>query len=180
VQHRQVGFSVDLMVQKKGREMTSQADHIADAIVELVEQTDGPVTLARIDREILGFAKKEPPTWEYVNEHASGETLIWNGMTKAGLAALRNVMCGRRVAVQHLIHPLLYLLDGGGYPQSEIWMPVVLLPVRAANLDTPNWRLRGSEILLGHFMRKADEMGLQGYRRLTPSAVPRTADRFAA
>jgi len=37
-------------------QMEQQAIRIADAIVELVERTDAPVTLARIDREIPGFA----------------------------------------------------------------------------------------------------------------------------
>ena len=29
----------------------------------IVERTDGPVTLARVDREVAGFAKDEPPNW---------------------------------------------------------------------------------------------------------------------
>ena len=151
-----------------------QASRIADAIVDLVERVDGPVTLARIDREIPGFAKQETPSWEYVIEHDGGETLIWCGMTEAGLEALRKVMSGRRVAVQSLVSLLPYLLQGG-YPQCDSWMPVVLLPVRTANLDTPNWRMRGSQQFLDHCMRTA----ARGYRLLTPSAVRGTADRFA-
>jgi hypothetical protein len=164
--------------EKEGIEMTNQADRIADAIVELVERTDGPVTLARIDREILGFAKKEPPTWEYVIEHSGGEALIWDGMTEAGLAALRKVMPGRRVAVQPLINLLPYILEGD-YPRRDNWMPVVLLPVRTANLDTPNWRMRCSQQAMGDLMRKAKQTGTQGYHPLIPNAVGATADRFA-
>ena len=155
-----------------------QAGRIADAIVDLVERVNGPVTLARIDREIAGFAKEDTPSWEYVIEHASGETLIWEGMTKAGLAALRMVMSGRRVAVQSLVNVTPYALEGG-FPRRDNWMPVVLLPVRAANLDTPNWRMRCSQQTLEDFMRRAAKMGAQGYHPLTPSAVRGTADRFA-
>jgi hypothetical protein len=155
-----------------------QAGRIADAIVELVERVDGPVTLARVDREIAGFAKSNPPSWEYFVEHAGGETLVWDGMTKAGLAALLMVMSGRRVAVQSLVSLLPYVLEGG-FPQRDNWMPVVLLPVRAANLDTPNWRMRCSQQTLEDFMRRAAKMGAQGYHLLTPSAVCGTADRFA-
>jgi hypothetical protein len=155
-----------------------QAGRIADAIVELVERVDGPVTLARIDREIMGFAKNNPPSWQYVVEHRGGEALIWDGMTKAGLAALLTVMSGRRVAVQSLVNLLPYALEGG-FPRRDNWMPVVLLPVRAANLDTPNWRMRCSQQTLEEFMRKAAATGTKGYHRLTPSAVRGTADRFA-
>jgi hypothetical protein len=159
------------------KKVEKQASLIADAIVELVERLDGPVTLARLDREIQGFAEKESPSWEYVVEHDDGETLVWNGMTEAGLAALRKVMSGRMVAVQYLSNPSLYFLEGN-YPANENWMPVVLLPVRAANLDTPNWRMRGSEQLVEQFMLMAAERGERGYRRLSPSAVRGTADRF--
>ena len=162
----------------QGKKLEKQASLIADAIVELVERTDGPVTLARIDREIRGFAANEAPSWEYVIEHGSEETLVWDGMSKAGLAALRKVMSGRRVAVQHLINLTPYLLEGG-FPPRVNWMPVVLLPVRTANLDTPKWLMRYSEKFLDQCMRMAAARGERGYRRLTPSAVCITADRFA-
>jgi hypothetical protein len=162
----------------QGKKLEDLAGLIADAIVDLVERSDGPVTLARLDREIQGFAKKGSPSWAYVVEHDEGETLIWDGMTEGGLAALRKVMSGRRVAVQHLANPALYLVEGN-YPQDENWMPVVLLPVRAANLDTPKWLMRYSENFLDHCMREAAARGMQGYRRLIPGAVRNTADRFS-
>ena len=162
----------------QAKKLEKQANLIADAIVDLVERSDGPVTLARLDREIQGFAKKDPPSWAYVVEHDAGETLVWDGMTEAGLAALRKVMSGRRVAVQHLINLAPYLLEGR-LPPDENWMPVVLLPVHAANLDTPKWLMRYSEKFLDLCMRLAAERGERGYRRLTPSAVRITADRFA-
>jgi hypothetical protein len=162
----------------QAKKLEKQANVIADAIVDLVERTDGPVTLARLDREIQGFAEKESPSWEYVIEHGGGETLLWDGMTEAGLVALRKVMSGRMVAVQYLSNPILYFVEGN-YPRNENWIPVVLLPVQAANLDTPNWRMRGSEQLVEQFMLMAAERGERGYRRLTPSAIRNTADRFA-
>src|SRR2546423_1262464 len=107
-------------------QIEKQASRIADAIIELVERTDGPVTLARIDREISGFAQKGGPSWEYVIELPDGgEVVVWDGMTEAGLAALRKVMSGRRVAVQRLNFPLPHLLDES-CPQRDNWMPVVL------------------------------------------------------
>jgi hypothetical protein len=58
------------MTTKKQTE--KQATRIADAIVDLVERNDGPVTLAQIEREVEGFAKEEPPTWEYFLERDDG------------------------------------------------------------------------------------------------------------
>jgi hypothetical protein len=97
---------------------------------------------------------------------------------KSGLAALHQVLSGQRVAVQYLINLLPYVLDGG-FPPRKNWLPLVLLPVRAANLDTPKWRMRFSEKCLDHCLRTAPERGERGYRRLTPSTVRATADRFA-
>ena len=73
---------------------------MADAIVDLVGRTDGPVTLGEIDRKIPGFAANEPPSWNYYFELDDREVVIWDGMTKAGFLALRKVIRGRRVAVQ--------------------------------------------------------------------------------
>jgi hypothetical protein len=42
---------------KTNGQMENQANRVADAIVDLVERNNGPVTLARIGREIPGFAK---------------------------------------------------------------------------------------------------------------------------
>jgi hypothetical protein len=153
------------------KQMEKQATRIADAIVDLVERNDGPVTLAQIEREVEGFAKEEPPTWEYFLERDNGETIIWNGMTEAGYTALRNVMSGRRVAVQY-VSPLVYLLEESGL-QCENWLPTVLLPLRAANLDTPRWRIRCSQAYRDYCITKP------GHRPLTPTAVRYTADQFS-
>jgi hypothetical protein len=156
--------------------LEKQASRIADAIVDLVEHTDGPVTLAQIERKVSGFAEKSAPSWEYTMEHDDGEMLIWDGMTEAGLEALIQVMSGRRVAVQH-VSGLPYVLEPR--PRSENWLPIVLLPVRAANLDTPRWRMRCSQRLRDACVTTATEEGKSGYRSLTPGAVRCTADQFS-
>src|SRR5947209_17273910 len=88
------------MTTKKQTE--KQATRIADALVDLVERTDGPVTLARIEREVEGFMTKGPPSWSYTlgERPEQPAVVVWGGMTEAGAAALRQVMCERRVAVQ--------------------------------------------------------------------------------
>jgi hypothetical protein len=86
------------------------ADDIANSIVHLVERTDGPVTLARIAHEVPGFAQDNLPAWEYFVSLAGREVLFWDGMTEEGCAALRAVMSGRRVAVQH-VNLLPYILE---------------------------------------------------------------------
>jgi hypothetical protein len=157
------------------QQIEKHACHIADAIVELVERTDGPVTLARIHREVPGFAKEDPDVWKYVIEGNDGDTIIWTDMTEAGLIGLCKAISARRIAVQRLASPLLYIIEGFYYPQVENWTPVVLLPARAANLDTPNWRMRSSAAFQKHCM----DSGVQGYRLLTPGHVRYTADQFS-
>src|SRR6266540_1959804 len=115
---------------RTNEQIEKQASRIADAIVDLVERTDGPATLARIGREIPGFAKDEPPAWEYSLECDDGEKVLWDGMTEAGFTALRKVIRGRRVAVQ-LVNVLPYFLEDC-FIDDERWRPIVLLPARAA------------------------------------------------
>jgi hypothetical protein len=157
------------MTTKKQTE--NQANRIADAIVDLVERTDGPVTLARIGRKIPGFAKDEPPAWEYFLERDDGEKVLWDGMTEAGFTALRKVMSERRVAVQY-VSPLPYIVEEC-WLQCENWLPIVLLPARAANLDTPRWHVRCSQGYRDYCITKP------GHRQLTPAAVRYTADQFS-
>jgi len=161
------------------QQIEKQACHIADAIIELVERIDGPVTLARLHREIPGFAKEAPYVWDYVIERNDGETIIWTDMTEAGFKGLRKAISARRIALQLLVSPLLYIIEGLYYPQVENWTPVVLLPARAANLDTPNWRMRSSAAFQKHCMETAARSGVQGYRLLTPGPVRRTADQLS-
>jgi hypothetical protein len=159
------------------KQLSQTARAIANSIVELVERTDGPVTLAQIAREVPGFAQNEPPAWAYVVEHAKGEWLIWDGMTEAGNAALRDVMSGRRVAVQ-FVNPLPYIQENC-VSGSENWQPIVLLPKNAGNLHTRNWLMRASPGFQKYAIERAANEGIAGYRPITPRPVGFTADQFS-
>jgi hypothetical protein len=153
-----------------------QANRIADAIVDLVERCDGPVTLAQISREILGFGTNEDPAWDYHIKHEGGVSIIWDGMTEAGMKALRKVIRGRRVAVQ-LVDARLYILEGYSI-RDERCSPIVLLPARAANLETPAFPLL--RVAREHeWMMRATAEKRPGNRLLTPSSVRSTADCFS-
>jgi hypothetical protein len=159
------------------KQVEKLANGIADLIVELVERTNGPVTLAKIAREIPGFAKNEPPSWDHIVTHAGGETVIWRGMTEAGEAALHKVMHGRKVAIQFVnLQP--YLMDGW-LVQDEHWCPILLLPARAANLYTPNWLIRASQKYRDYTITRAAAEGKTRYRLLAPGSVRYTADEFS-
>jgi hypothetical protein len=156
-------------------QIAKQARRIADAIVDLVERTDGPVTLAGIHRQIPGFAENGALPCEYVVEHDDEEIVIWAGMTKAGYQALRKVMSKRRVAVQ-FVRRSLYALEP--QPRSENWRPLVLLPARSANLDTPRWLIRCSQRGRDFCIAAAAQNGKSGYRALTPAPMRYTVDQF--
>jgi hypothetical protein len=158
-------------------ELAKRAETISNAIVELVERTDGPVTLAQIAREIPGFAQPTAPAWQYAIEDAEGDLLIWDGMTEAATTALRKVLRGRKVAVQ-LVDVRPYLLDGCVITAKN-WLPIVLLPKKAANLDTPRWRMRVSPGFREYAHGRAVREGLSD-RLLTPRPFRFTADQFAA
>jgi hypothetical protein len=154
------------------------ARRIADAIVELVEHTDGPVPLGQLNRDIPDFASEEPDAWEYYLERNDGETIIWTNMTEAGVVGLRKAISERRIAIQVLANPLPYVI-AWPYPQCENWLPVVLLPAKAANLDTPKWLMRASAAYQKHRMEETAVSGELGYRLLTPGPVRCTADQFS-
>ena len=73
----------------KNDPIQKETRRIADAIVELVERTDGPVTLAQVEREVPGFAKHDAPSWGHVVTRPGREISFWYDMTEAGVAALR-------------------------------------------------------------------------------------------
>ena len=147
---------------------------MAGAIVDLVERTDGPVLLHEIDQQVPGFKATGALGYTYFIECDGKETVYWEGMTKAGLDALRHVLNNRRVAVQY-VSRFLYFFDGVEVGENN-WQPIALLPARAANIDTPRWALRLSP--------KAREMMLEEggakYRPLTPEPVRFTADQFCS
>ena len=159
---------------RTNKQIEKQANRIADAIVDLVERCDGPVTLAQINREIPGFGTDEDPSY-HIN-HEGGLGSIWDGMTEAGTEALRKVIRGRRVTVQ-LVHPRLYILEGYSI-RNERCRPIVLLPARAANLETPAFPLfraaREHE-----WMRRVAAEKIPGNRLLIPRSVGSTADCFS-
>lgn len=151
------------------------ASGIAASILELVERTNGPVTLAQIERDVPGFAKQQPPAW--CLDHPGGEMFIWDGMTEEGHTALCEVMYGHKATIQ-LVNALPYLLEGCVIKNGS-WHPIVLLPARAANLETPHWLMRASPDYLAYCMKRAAEEGKTGYRLLTPRPVRFTADQFS-
>ncbi len=156
------------------KHIEKEINRIADAIVELVERADGPVTLAEVEREVAGFAANESLAWAY---WAGGERLIWAGMTRGGLKALQKVMNERRVAVQ-LITRVPYLLEGRVI-EDETWLPIALLPARAANLDTATWLIRAPQGHCDYAIKRKAAEGNIGYRPLTPGPVRYTADQFS-
>jgi hypothetical protein len=153
------------------------ADDIANSIVHLVEHAAGPVTLAQIARKVPGFAQDNLPAWEYFVSLAGQEMVVWGGMTEEGCAALRAVMSGRRVAVQY-VTLLPYILEDR-VPGSENWLPIVLLPKSAANLDTPNWLMRASPGVFSDAMAQAAKNGDAGYRPIKPRLTNVNSDCFA-
>lgn len=155
--------------------LEKQTSRIADAIVELVERTDGPVTLVQVQREIAGFAKHEPPSWSHLITHASGELSYWGEMSEAGLAALRKVTEERMVAVQ-FVNIVPYLVDGC-VSTDETWQPIVLLPARAANMDTPTGLVRYPQWFLER-MVTLTATGKSRSRPLTPRYAGASADQF--
>lgn len=156
-------------------QLEKQTNQIADAIVDLVERTNGPVTLAQVEREIEGFHRDEPPFWRHVVTYAGGEASLWDEMTEAGLAALQKVTIERRVTVQ-FVSILPYILEGGflGYGG---WRPIVLLPSRAANVDSRNWLIRVPQSVQDCIFREAAERKTN-LRPLKSHYAGATADRF--
>jgi hypothetical protein len=152
----------------------SRVARIADAIVDLVKRTDGPVPFNRIDEQVPGFRAPPGPSWSYFIRHNTGEVIIWNGMTKAGNEALRHVLRERKVALQFVnVFPYIFenvrLLD-------PAWQPIVLLPMRAANIDGPNWAFRVPPAAVHPFLSRPGADGR--HRALQPQAGCFTADRF--
>ena|SRR5579862_5003896 len=163
------------MVNKRLDQMVTA---IADAIVKLVERTNGPVTLARLEREIPGFAVDRSPGWSYGFEDSGEECFVWGGMTEAGSKALHDVMNGQKLAVQ-FVHGLVYLAEDR-LLENDDWLPLVLLPKWAGCLSGPNFLLRASPLLQERFLAEAAEKGLAGcVGVVTPQTDGLTADRFA-
>ena len=157
--------------------VTQLSNRIADAIVALVNDTNGPVKFSRIDIEVPGFKSEERSTWDYLIDNAGKEFLIWSGMSEAGFLALSKVISGHRVAIQY-VNVLPYILDDY-LPCDDAWLPTVLVPANAANLETPRRLYRMSEHCQQYLMERAAAEKKAGYRIRTPSTLRFTADQFA-
>jgi hypothetical protein len=158
--------------------MQTATSKIAALIVDLVNNTDGPVTLARVDRDVPGFAQKNLPNWCYVvTGKNKKEQLVWNEMSKAGYLALRKVILERLVAVQ-LVNALPYLFENCVIDDDD-WVPTVLIPAKAANLAAPRRLVRLSESSCEAVMAQVAASRISGYRPLVPAPMRFTADRFS-
>ncbi len=153
--------------------LSGMASAISKAIVEIVERTDGPVTLAQIEREIPGFAGEGGQAWDYT----LAERVVWDGLTEAGTMALSDVISGGKVAIQ-IVNELYYALEGCLVCCDDC-VPIVLLPKKAANLQMPNRLVRVSQSGRDLLAERARAKGVTGYRFLTPSEMRFTADEFA-
>jgi len=161
----------------EARSRRNKVARIVKEIVDLVESTDGPVPLNRIDDQVRGFSarcSRSRRRYDYFMRLNAGEVIIWNGLTKAGCDALRCVLYERRVALQ-LVNVIPYFLEDVRLLDPD-WQPVVLLPVRAANIDGPKWSFRVPPALAHQFMLRV--AGDDRYRSLIPGQVGFTADDF--
>jgi hypothetical protein len=170
-------FSAPENMMNANEQMNRLSTEISDLIVKLVNDTDGPVTLAEVERVIPGFVKKDPPNWGYVIEGSKKKQLIWVGMSEAGYLALRQIIAKRRVAVQ-VVNILPYLLENRVINDDD-WVPTMLLPARAANLEAPRRLVRVSERSRESLVEKAVAARIPGYRVLSPAPMRFTADQFS-
>jgi hypothetical protein len=68
----------------------------------------------------------------------------------------------------------------GSVLKHEDWMPIVLLPVKAANLETPTWLMRCPLPPRDLCVATAAVEGRSGYLSLDPPAARCKADEFSA
>jgi hypothetical protein len=155
------------------RSHTRKVARIAKEIVDLVERTDGSVFLHEVDAVVPGFKATGPRGYNYFINNNGKETVYWDGMSKAGCDALRCVLNDRRVAVQ-CVSALPYIVDDAGI-NDDNWQPIALLPIRAANMDTPTWAVRVFPAVRERTVR----LGNGQFRLLTPRPTRFTADRFS-
>ncbi len=142
---------------------------IADAIVDLVDRAGEPVTLAQIEREIPGFAAENgQEKFQCTAGDGNLEDVIWDGMTKQGSDALKQVLKERMVAMQ--ASPLSAYASQGRSVADPTWVPVALVPACMGNLEAPQMRTRGPKQYLDQVMARAAAKGLTGYRVIGPPA----------
>ncbi|MBR1275618.1 hypothetical protein [Bradyrhizobium sp. AUGA SZCCT0283] len=155
------------------------SNRIADAIIELVKNADGPVTLLQVQREVRGFGTNTLPAWYFAIPGAVGDVFVWGGMTEAGESALRKIIYGKKVAVQ-FVTPLPYLLDGPTpYLDRDDWQPIMLLPPHAANMSKPDLLVRLSPRCLEDALAGPPSGKKADVRVLTPGPMRFSADYFS-
>ena len=160
------------------KQLEKCSNKIADAIVELVNDTDGPVTLLQVEREIPGFKSDEQPAW-YFAFHSNGDGFVWGGMTEAGEWALRKIIYGKKVAVQ-FVTPQPYLLDGPTpYLDHGDWRPIMLLPASGANISGPKLLARLSAQTLKVTLARPPSDKTAKFRLLKPCPLRFAADYFS-
>jgi hypothetical protein len=76
-------------VTRSHRATNREVAGITAEIVDLVDRTNGPVPLNRLDDQVPGFSAPDGPSWSYSRQLSTGEAVIWDGMTDAGYKALR-------------------------------------------------------------------------------------------
>jgi hypothetical protein len=157
--------------------LRNQTKRITNEIVAVVERADGAVTLAQIERDVPGFCAHEPPAWERVITHGDREYIIWDRMTEAGSAALRELTYGRRLAVQ-VVDPLWYYFLENRIVTKENWLPIMLLPKKAANLDNGRWLMRVPPRAVDYMVAHAANDGCN-FQKVRPGSVRFTADQFS-
>jgi hypothetical protein len=164
--------TVEYCKMKNDTQSEKLANRIAAAIVAHVEHKNGPITLLEIARVIPDFAGTGQMQSDWVT--ADGETVIWSGMTEAGRSALAKVLNKHEVAVQFGWKP--YLFEGCRLKISD-GLPLILIPKRAANVETKMWLMRVSETLREACIKRG-ALENKTARPLTPRPIRFTADQY--
>src|SRR5258708_23833201 len=107
-------------------QLETRSRKIAEAVVDVVNDAAGRVTLLQVEREVPGFAMDGLPAWYFAFHRAGGDRFVWGGMTEAGEAALRKTIYGRGMAIQFITSPPYPLHDRRGFLDPHEWLPVIL------------------------------------------------------
>ena len=154
------------------------SNKIADAMVDLANATDGPVTLLQVEREIMGFKSDKQPAWHFALL-SNGDGFAWGGMTEAGRSALCDVIYGKKVAVQ-FVTPEPYLLDGPTpYLDRRDWQPIMLLPASGANISSPKFLARLSPQSLKDTLAHPPSERTAKFSLPSPRRLRSAADHFS-
>jgi hypothetical protein len=155
--------------------LNTDVDRVANAIIELVECTDGPVTLPQLDREVRGFKSKGGRSWQLYVDTGSGESMLWEGMTEAGYLALSQVIFRRRIAIQPVTREL-YRSAETELPDDENWLPIIMHPKIDANVGHERFLIRVPPSEVDEFIAR----GGRGYSILKPPRFRSyTRDQYA-